>query len=221
MNRKSASKKRVSNLTRKRKVTKARASVTKKNSTVSKSERFNRLRKFTSSMGISDSQLTVAMSGETDMSKILSKLHIITPGEGAVKARAKFTGDGLYDRAPEPYHGRQLGDVDKFSDFRTENEPVTFRPVLRRMDGGGRQMIPRVNMNVRNRMKQRELGSRVAEIQAAQPRIVGEPYRFPNTDFDYDLIGAIQSSIANYKKKKNMFNVDGSPAVYSQLTNQL
>tara|TARA_R110000765_G_scaffold254975_4_gene355773 strand:+ start:3115 stop:3843 length:729 start_codon:yes stop_codon:yes gene_type:complete len=240
---KSTMRKRVNNLEKARRA----AARSELQSPVADSKRFERMRAFTSSMGVSDSALRKAMVGEKDMSKVLSKLHITTPGQGASKDTKGFTGDGLYQEAPEPYNAgryhlddsdypdsatRMRGDLTNdpasaVNDFRIEQEPTLFRPVMRRMDGT-KQVKPSAfgmtsnrKQSVLQRMKSQDLGDRVRKIQSTQPRVVDEPYTFPDVDFDYDMLGAVQSSIANYKKKKGMFNVQDGGGVYSPISNQL
>ena len=214
--RKAASRKRINTLEKARRKAKSERKVE------TPSRRFDRMRAFTSSMGISDESLREAMRGEKDMSKILDKLKIITPGQGAVRHKAAFTGDGLYEEAPEPYEINRegIGGEDSYDDFRVENEPDIFRPVLRTMDRGS-SGFGRGQQSVTSRVRSRELGNSIRDIQHNQARVVDQPYTFPNTDFDFDMLGAIQSSIANYEKKKNMFNVKGGGSVYSPISNQL
>jgi hypothetical protein len=77
------------------------------------------------------------------------------------------------------------------------------------------------NQSVLQRMKSQELGNKIRDIQSNQPRVISEPYTFPDTDFDYDMLGAVQSSIANYKKKRDAFKVSDDGGVYTPISNQL
>jgi hypothetical protein len=221
---KAATQKRINGLERSRR---AAADAAKSKETPNK--RFQRMRAFTSTMGVSDENLKAAMLGENDMSKVLSKLKIVVPGEGVMRHANAFTGDGLYETPPEPYNmGRyKLGDSkypesaekerDDVNDFRIENTPQLFRPVMRKMDGKPKDF----GMTVNKRVANERLGDRIRQIQDNQARVVSEPYTFPDTNFDFNMLEAVQTSIASYEKKKNMFKVRSNGDVYTQLANQL
>ena len=192
--------------------------------------KFSSLRKFTSSMGIADNQLRNAIKPSYgNMDNLIKSLGLIIPGSGANKHENKFTGDRLFGNEPRPFNDDQKRMT--FSDFRTEKNPVKFRPVTRKRQFQGQsgsfatgQIFPKgSDLQIGNKQKKAELNDIVRSIQENTPRQVDTVFTFPDTDFDFNMLAAVQSSIANYRKAKNKFNVQPNSGgdVFTNISNQL
>jgi len=225
--RKAAARTRINNLEKNRR--KSVADLAAKQLSEIPSKKFDRLRTFTADYGISDGQLKSSIAkNKGNVSGIMKDLGL---GQNTTAMKNKFdNSDGLFEDPPEPYDSSKykLGSRDKVSDFRIENEPTQFRPVLRKMDRKNTTRTPSgqifpsgSDLLISNKQKTQELNDRIIKIQRETPHQVDTPYTFPTTEFDYNLESAILSSIKNYNLKKNKYKVAAGGAQYSDLSNQL
>ena len=215
MSSKTQARMRMKKLNAKRKKKPAVTKVQKKKS----DQQFERMRQFTNSMGISD-QLLKSMMAKTkgDTGATLDALGINK------KFKDGFGSDHLFGDVPRAYNSKE--GYSSFRDFRVEEEADLFRPVVRRQDlasrsvrGNSGQLFPAgSDLLLSNKKKRATLDDVINAIQGNTPRQADVPYTFPDTGEPFNMIDAIQTSIANYKKQKNLF---GSKPQYSNISNQL
>ena len=215
MSSKTQARMRMKKLNAKRKKKPAVTKVQKKKS----DQQFERMRQFTNSMGISD-QLLKSMMAKTkgDTGATLDALGINKKFKNTVGR------DHLFGDVPRAYNSKE--GLDSFKSFRVENEAEIFRPVVRHMDvssrsvrGNSGQLFPAgSDLLLSNKKKKADLNDVINAIQGNAPRQVDTPYTFPDTSMEFNMLDAIQSSISNYKKAKNLF---GSDRKYSNISNQL
>ncbi len=212
MSSKTQARMRMKKLNAKRKKKPAVSKVQKKKS----DQQFERMRQFTNSMGISD-QLLKSMMAKTkgDTGATLDALGINK------KFKDGFGSDKLYGDVPRAYNSKE--GYSSFRDFRVEEESELWRPVVRRQDlasrsvrGNSGQLFPAgSDLLLSNKKKKKTLDDVINAIQGNAPRQVDTPYTFPDTDSQFNMLDAIQTSISNYKKQKNLYGA------YSGISNQL
>lgn len=215
MSSKTQARMRMKKLNAKRKKKPAVSKVQKKKS----DSQFERMRQFTNSMGISDQLLKSTMAKtKGDTGATLDALGINK------KFKSTVGSDHLFGDVPRAYNSKE--GLDSFRSFQVEEESEIFRPIVRHMDissrsvrgNSGRLFPPGSDLLLSNKKKRADLNDVINAIQGSAPRQVDTPYTFPDTGEAFNMIDAIQSSIANYKKAKNLF---GSERQYSNISNQL
>lgn len=190
--------------------------------------------------GVSEEQLrSVIQESGNDLGAIVKRLgmEIDAPDPDNVskantdKKTELFTGNRLFGEPPK--HSKMF----KFSDEKT---PDSGDPVKREAERlrASKRNIMRSKVNTRpptggmfpegsdllksSRDKRRELDDIVKSLRENVPQQVDEPFTFPNTDHDFDMLTAVQTSIASFRAAKNKFNnIRGKPSGFTSSRNQV